>query len=176
MGGGHVAYIKTILEPGRLPTIFFVTESWAGVLASRYTYLARIGPVVALAGNFSIGGMKRRWLFALIIAITAVWGITFWVKVVTREYGYIYQTGRSLQQAAAMEIAPLQLLVTDDRPFRNNRADVVGAMYDIAGLVANQIIFLEPGAPRTLREGEALLWWDAAGRSYRVRGATSRKP
>ena len=52
----------------------------------------------------------------------------------------------------------------------------VYGLYDIAGLVANQIIFLEPGAPRTLREGEALLWWDVAGRSYRVRGATSRKP
>jgi len=153
-----------------LPTIFFTTDHWWQPLASRYTYLPRVGVVVALAGTYA--GLRQqiaRWAVVGLIVAVAVWQTLWWSGIVARDYDYVYRTGRSLQAAvrSVQSHDVSRILIAPDRPFEGNLAHIIGAFVALGGFREEEVIFLNTAHP-TVGKGEALLKWDPAGRQYDV--------
>ena len=157
------------------PTIFFQTEHWWYVLASRYTYLPRIGMVIIIAGIFRYHIVKNtaRYIinaFVIVILLVSIVQIVFMAQTISKNYDYVYNTGRTLVKAMEQikEIKPDYVLVRWDYPFTNNKAHIVGAASTVAGINEEKIIFLTKAQSERLAEGEVLLYWNAQKRTYEI--------
>jgi hypothetical protein len=158
-----------------LPTTFFATTNWWEPLASRYTYLPRVGAVAALAvilSYYIVHNRARRVisLAAIAIVVVSVFQISFMLKTVASDYDYVYQSGRSLAVAAKLLNDPKTELVYVHpvRPFRENHTHVIGAMSIYAGLVEDQIVFLEEDEEVLLSPEKMLLYWYPRARQYEL--------
>jgi len=157
-----------------LPTIFFITEYWWNPLPSRYTYLPRAGIVVFLIGIYVFLSQKsliKKRIFSFLLLIVLLWQFIFWISVVSREYDYVYQSGRTLRQAI-IEINEKKyiekVIVAPNRPFEGNIAHIVGAFETLSAIKEKNIIFLEENEKRKIEPNQAMLFWNAQTRSYEV--------
>lgn len=91
-------------------------------------------------------------------------------RVITAEYEYVYNTGRSLSQTMQKikVLDPEKLFVRWDYPFTANNAHIVGAASIIADLNESNVIFLEKNADETLAEKEILMYWNPHKREYEI--------
>lgn len=159
-----------------LPTIFFRPDNWFDPIASRYTYLPRLGVVMVIAGILSfhvLQNTSRKVINSLAVVILAVSmaQVVSMIWTVSRKYDYVYQTGRTLVAAAkVLKSDPLKrVLVHWDRPFTGNTAHIVGVLALIPGIEESRIRFITEGESVAPVPGDALLYWDAEERSYRIR-------
>lgn len=156
-----------------LPTIFFGTATWWGLLASRYTYLPRLGLILAIGAwyaHFAEHKNLRRWfvgwLVLLMVYQSMVMSITVWGDYAA----YVYKTGSSLQLAArtAAAVQIERMYVATDRPFEANEAYIVGALETLGNIRESNIVFLKTPEAPSLKKNEAVLRWSPQLRSYQV--------
>lgn len=157
------------------PFIFFKTEFWWDVLASRYNYLPRIGAILIIAAilRHLIVNNKARYIInstILFVVISVFTQLLFMSKAITTEYEYVYNTGRSLSQIMRKIkiLDPKKVFVRWDHPFTANNAHIVGAASIIANLNESNIIFLEKNADETLADKEILMYWNPYKREYEI--------
>lgn len=158
------------------PTIFFFTTNFWDPLASRYTYLPRIGLVMILAAilHFYITKNKSpkivNWLVGFIIVISSL-QIVMMLRVVKNEYLFVYSTGRTLVSSleTVKACGAQKLLVRPGYPFGNNNAHLVGAASTVAGIKEAQVVFMVKNSKVELRTGEAELWWRGDIKEYQVK-------
>jgi hypothetical protein len=157
------------------PTILFHTPHWWEPLSSRYTYLPRIGMIMILASiiHYHISKNTARYVvntFVLAVLAAVTVQLAIMVRIVTNEYVYVYDTGRTLYAAMSQvrDDAPRRLLVRWDHPFTGNTAHLVAAADTIAGLPESAVIFLSKGAKENLLQGDDLLYWNAKKQTYEV--------
>ena len=154
-----------------MPTIFFISENWWDVLASRYTYLPRIGIALLLCAIF-IGVEKKQAVrrFFLVFFILLMSYYTYnWLTIVKDEYPYVYRTGDTLQRAL-VDLAQTdveKVYVSPDRPFESNQAHIVGAIESIAEIQEKDIVFLEDKKSITDGKNTAVLYWDFTTDAYK---------
>jgi len=157
------------------PTLFFSTATWWEPMASRYTYLPRVGAVIILVGMLHSLVMKNKaryviggfvWFVILSVSVQT------WVMIrsTTTEYAYVYTTGRTLSHAMEQlrDTVPGMVLVRPDRPFPNNNATIVGAASVIAGIPEQNIEFLKNTEDILLPSQTILLYWDHANKTYAI--------
>ncbi len=158
------------------PFIFFKTESWWDVLASRYTYLPRIGAIFIIAAilQYLIVQNKTRNILnntIFLVVLTSIFAqLLFMYRAITTDYTYVYATGRSLSQT--MEkikiMSPDKVFVRWDRPFEGNTAHILGAASVITNLDTTKIIFLEQNADETITDREILIYWNPYIKEYEI--------
>jgi len=132
-----------------MPTIFFKSALWWEPIASRYTYLPRVGLVIGLSSFLYFlwekknGVVKYGCLFVLISII--VYGQVVAVFNMGDKYPFVYQTGESLveviEDARVSEFD--KICVLPGRPFENNVSYIVGAGKVVANYAENDILFVE---------------------------------
>lgn len=157
------------------PFIFFKTEFWWDVLASRYNYLPRIGAILIIAAILQhlIVNNKARYIISgtiIFVMISVSAQLFFMGKVITTEYDYVYNTGRSLSQTMQKIkiLDPEKVFVRWDHPFTENNAHIVGAASIIANLNESNVIFLEKNADEALTDTEILMYWNPYKREYKI--------
>ncbi|HNW20109.1 MAG TPA: glycosyltransferase [bacterium] len=157
------------------PTLLFITARWWDPLASRYTYLPRLGIVLILAVIIQHHIVNnRRWRvispMVLVIAGCLIAQLILMYQAIFQEYPFVYQAGRSLHQvlAQAAEHQPNKIYWRWGRPFETNHAHIIGAAATIANLEESQLIFLENGASEARDNGDVLIYWDGPAREYRL--------
>jgi hypothetical protein len=153
-----------------IPTIFFTTEHWWGPLASRYTYLPRVG-IAILVGTFTalaVSRMKRRVVILFIVLL--FYNLFYWSFTVNQKYPYVYATGKTLKEAISLiNVSKITTVyVAPNRPFESNNAYIVGAFETRTELKKEDLIFLKGDAPGILPKNSAILIWDAEERSFQV--------
>lgn len=161
---------------GITPFIFFQTQFWWEPLASRYNYLPRIGIIIMLASilhHLIVSNKARHVISGLVfvVIISVFTQLIFTAYIVNAQYGYVYNTGRSLTNAM-QEVAilkPDKIFVRWDYPFTGNNAHIVGAASVIANVPEEKIVFLKKGESENLSGNEILLYWDAQSRKYSIR-------
>ncbi len=153
-----------------LPTLFFVTEHWWSPLASRYTYLPRIGMVIVLVVIVTRLAPRMRRASAIFISVIVIWQVVFWGVRVAQEYPLIYTSGSTLRSSVE-QIAKQRsshIFVASDRPFAANNAHVVAAFATLSPIHEKQITFLQKDIDVSLADNQALLYWDFEQNTYQV--------
>ncbi len=157
------------------PFVFFKTEFWWDTLASRYNYLPRVGAIIIIATilQYLIVNNKARYIIngtILFVAASIFSQLFFMAKVITSEYEYVYNTGRSLSQTMQeiKRLDPDKLIVRWDYPFTNNNAHIVGAASIIADINEADIIFLPKNSDEEMSRGDILMYWNASKRKYEI--------
>ena len=157
------------------PTLLFITARWWDPLASRYTYLPRLGIILILAAIIQyhiINNERRRVISPMVVIIGCclVAQLVLMYQAIFQEYPFVYQTGRSLHQVLvqAAEQQPNKIYWRWGRPFEANHAHIIGAAATIANLEESQLIFLENGASEGRDSGDVLIYWDGPAREYRL--------
>ncbi len=152
-----------------LPTLFFSTVHWWGPLASRYAYLPRVGAGIIAGAIFTEVFKFKKYSMACYIMLLLV-NACSWIYIVSRDYPYVYASGRTLQKAVRdigiQGIRPVY--IAPYRPFESNVASIVGAFRTLTALGDEDIIFLHSNDHPNYAHGSAELIWDEAGRTYRV--------
>lgn len=155
------------------PVIFFSDPESPFLIASRYTYLARIGLIFVLIELLapllrSPRTILKTTLAISVLALVAVPHLLSLNEKIRTEYAYVFGTGRTLVPAIRHlnDYPGYTMVVSHERPFDNNDAAIVGAASVIAHIPESRIIFLEKNEKKTLKPREALLAWDAAARSF----------
>lgn len=155
-----------------LPTMFMTVDNWWRPLASRYTYLPRIGIIIIIASAYSITRSVRvKYASFTFITLLLLWQTVYWVNVVRSEYGYVYKSGSSLLQTARLisEHHISRVLVAPNRPFEGNPAHIVGALEIIANIKEKNIVFLDEKIAPAINDDEVLMTWDPQQRIYILR-------
>jgi glycosyltransferase involved in cell wall biosynthesis len=157
------------------PTLLFITARWWDPLASRYTYLPRLGLILILAViiHYHVtSNQSRRVISLMVVAIVfcLIAQLVLMYQAIFQEYPFVYQTGRSLHQVLvqAAEQQPEKIYWRWGRPFETNHAHIIGAASTIANLEESQLIFLENGASEGRDSGDVLIYWDGPAREYRL--------
>lgn len=157
------------------PTLLFITARWWDPLASRYTYLPRLGLILILAViiHYHVtSNQSRRVISLMVVAIVfcLIAQLVLMYRAVFKEYPFVYQTGRSLHQVLvqAAEQQPGRIYWRWGRPFETNHAHIIGAASTIANLEEKQLIFLENGASEARNSEDVLIYWDGPAREYRL--------
>ncbi|MEK7619599.1 MAG: hypothetical protein AAB416_05215 [Patescibacteria group bacterium] len=150
-----------------LPVIFFADSESPYLIASRYTYLARIGLILAFLGFIAPllrGPIKNpKFVFSLVlVSALSASHLVFVYNRLTTEYAYVYQTGRTLVSALEeMKNYPDHILyVSRERPFDKNDAAIVGAASVVADISESRIVFLKKDEKKIPGKNETLLTWD----------------
>jgi len=158
-----------------LPTTFFATAHWWEPLASRYTYLPRVGAVMTLSiilTHYIVRNQAKRIISftAVVIFIIFLSQIVFMFKIVALDYQYVYQSGRSLAQAAKLLDPTMteSLYVHPEHPFRGNNTHIIGAFAVFSGLKEEEIIFLTADERVALDPTTMLLYWSPKARQYEL--------
>ncbi len=157
------------------PTLLFITARWWDPLASRYTYLPRLGIVLILAAiiqHHIVNNRQRRVIGPMVVVIICclIAQLILMYQAIFQKYPFVYQTGRSLHQALvqAAEQQPDKIYWRWGRPFETNHAHIIGAAATIANLEESQLIFLEHGASEARNSGDVLIYWDGLAKQYRL--------
>lgn len=133
-----------------MPVVFFNVINWYDLFPSRYTYSLRVG-ISMMVGALFVMLLKegknvrlaKNFIWVLMFATIAQ--ILIMTNTIERDYGYVYQTGRSLNEISLELKSYSEEKIAFDwfRPFTNNHAHIVGALDVISGLDESQILFLE---------------------------------
>ena len=157
------------------PTLFFKTSVWWEPLASRYTYIPRLGAVMIIVGILTHYIAKNRsrhiiHFFATILIAVSIFQIGYMLYVVKTEYAYVYKTGRTLAHAASLlkNRSSFNLFVHQEHPFRDNDSHIIGAINTIANVPENHIIFLKSKQVPTLAPEDMILYWNPEARQYEL--------
>ncbi len=158
------------------PVIFFATAHWYDPLPSRYTYLARIGMMMTIAGIVSyhvIHNTSRRIInwFACVLSVAVIVHIFYMSHVIRTEYGYVYASGRTLLEAARQiqEVAPHRVYVAWERPFTTNIAHIVGVMELVSRVPEKDVVFLSAAEMPCNECKGVYLFWSESKRRYEWR-------
>ncbi len=157
-----------------LPTVFFAALYIWEPLPSRYTYMPRIGMIIALVAvlhSLIVKNTARYIISAAIwIVIIATCAQLYAMHQITStEYEYVYNTGRTLQEAMKelKEKQPAQVYIRWDRPFPENEAHMKGAAAVFGNIQEKQLHFLHPGESVDHTDG-VLLFWVPGKRYYEI--------
>jgi len=157
------------------PTLLFITARWWDPLASRYTYLPRLGMVLILAAiiQYHIVNNRQRGVISrtvVVIIFCIVAQVILMYRAILTEYPFVYRSGRSLHQVLteAAQQSPNKIYWRWGRPFEENHAHIIGAASTIANLEENDLVFLEQGADESLGDGDVLIYWDGLAKQYRL--------
>ncbi|MBD3311686.1 MAG: glycosyltransferase [Candidatus Magasanikbacteria bacterium] len=154
------------------PTIFFKTELWWQPLASRYTYLPRIGMVIILVAilQYFLKKYKKNKFILSTIVIIIILGLQlfFTLSNISSNYPYVYSTGKNLvneiKQLKNREINKIYFL--PDRPFENNTAHIVGAASVIANIEEEKIVFTKEKYIPNMDKNDFLFYWNHQKNKY----------
>lgn len=157
-----------------LPVLFFNADTWHVLLASRYTYHVRIGVSIVLAIAFVSLIKNNKYIrvahrFVWVIVAGIVFQFVFMYRTTQTAYPYVYQTGRAMVKASE-EIAyihPDHVYIDFYRPFAQNTAHMVGALYVLSGMLEKDIYFLE-SVSSTPQSGDVLVKWNDTKNTYDV--------
>ncbi len=157
------------------PTLFFETSVWWEPLASRYTYIPRLGAIMIVAGILTHYIVKNRsrhviHYFATILMVVSAFQIGYMMYVVKTEYAYVYKTGRTLVHAASLlkNRTTFKLFVHPEHPFRGNDSHLIGAINTIANVPEDNIIFVHSAEVPRLAPGDMILYWNPEARQYEL--------
>jgi hypothetical protein len=157
------------------PTIMLASVNWWDPLASRYTYLPRFGMALVLAAilNYYVEKKSAKLVISAVMAVIIIltgWQTIYMVRVVNRDYPYVYQTGRSLvaEMNEVEKLAPKRLFIRWDHPFTSNNAHLYGAAITIGRLNGDQIFFPAADEKIKLQPGDVLLYWDGYSEEYKI--------
>lgn len=158
-----------------LPTTFFATTHWWEPLASRYTYLPRVGAVMALViilTHYIVKNKARKIISFVAVFIMAAFlaQAVFMFKTMALDYDYVYQSGRSLAHAAKLlDNKNMEAVyVHPEHPFRGNNTHIIGALAVFADLKEEQIFFLKTDERVLLNSEKMLLYWSPKARQYEL--------
>jgi hypothetical protein len=150
-----------------LPTIFAVDKLWMP-LASRYTYLLKIGTVFILCALLArlLKKVPKKIVYIFIFSLF-VYNVFYWVNIVKKDYPYVYQSGRALKEVV-LKIAPqnpANIFMVRPLPFEGNTAHIVGAFSTLMDYPKEKIIFIDqenlPENPNGI-----IVYWDHQKRVY----------
>lgn len=160
------------------PTIFFISQRIAEPLASRYTYLPRIGLVIIIAGLFAhyIKNNSSRSVinfFVFILLAVSLSHIVLMIKTTESEYKYVYNTGRTLVDSVRKINPSHQIFVHNSRPFSTNEAHIVGVFDLVYNIKESQLTFISEGTPqkdsiKNLPPTSTLLYWHHDKKMYTI--------
>ncbi|MCX6780501.1 MAG: hypothetical protein NT003_00050, partial [Candidatus Magasanikbacteria bacterium] len=161
---------------GLVPTIFLPSMHWWDSLASRYTYLPRVGLATAVGSLLTVlirDERVARLAKPFVILLIAVVFIQFaqMIYTVTTTYSRVYATGIALETSARMiksEHASI-VIMEPNRPFEENQAHIFGVMNVVSGIDMSNVIFTDSKNNTKelhISNGTAVLRWVPAAYSY----------
>jgi len=160
-------YGSTWLIISSLPTIFAIDKWWMP-LASRYTYLPKIGMIFILA--VLIRKLYKKYntkIINIFLIILFAYNTLYWINIANKEYPYVYQSGRSLKEIVKLvgEKQANMVYMIYPFPFEKNNAHVVSAFSTLIDYPEHKIIFIDENDIPKDPNG-AIIRWNSQTKKY----------